>query len=125
MTYIRDVQPLRTVPKLIEAETYNTVRLALRRLGTPLVIQPRGLRAVEMLLEPQRWVCVDDLGNGLPLLEWTEFAVTDRALHEPVACRLRLYHVHAGLLLSAVLDNTCLVLAQRLREWMPNDTACG
>lgn len=116
---IRDLPPLRTMPKRIEPACYNTLRLALRRLGSPLVVQPEGLRAVEMLLEPTRWLCIDDLSNGLPYLEWTQFDTRERGLHEPVDCVLRLYHVHAGLLVGRSLEATCRALEQRLRQWHP------
>lgn len=116
---IREIPPLRTLPKRLDAECYNTVRLALLRLGSPLVVQPQGLPAVEMLIEPTRWLCVDDLENGLPYVEWSEFDTCSRALHDPVPCTLRLYHVHAGLIMSGVLDASCRILSERLRDWRP------
>lgn len=116
---IRDIPPLRTLPKRLEADCYNTVRLALLRLGSPLVVQPEGMRAVEMIIEPKHWFCVDDVSNGLPYVEWSEFDTRGRALHDPVPCTLRLYHVHAGLIMSGALEATCRALEDRLREWRP------
>jgi len=62
---------------------------------------------------------IDDLSNGLPYLEWTQFDTRERGLHEPVDCVLRLYHVHAGLLVGRSLEATCRALEQRLRQWHP------
>lgn len=113
---IRDLAPLRSMPKTVEARYYNRVRLALRRLGDPLEVELDGeLRQTDMLLTDHEWLCVDRTRGDLPLLAWTDFAIKDRdALHAPVRCTLRLYHSHAGLLMGRALPILDRVLQQRL-----------
>jgi hypothetical protein len=113
---IRDLAPLRSVPKTVEARYYNRVRLALKRLGKPLEVEMGGeLRQAAMLLSDHEWLCVDRTRDDLPLLAWTAFAIKERdALHAPVRCTLHLYHSHAGLLIGRVLPTLDRILQQRL-----------
>ncbi len=97
---LTDVTPIRTMPKLIEARCFNSVRLALRRFKDPCEIPLPGLR-VRVILERKQWV-VCSLINDFPLMAWVDFASRGRGLHEPVACRLHLYHFHAGLLMGRI-----------------------
>ncbi len=113
---IRDLAPLRSVPKTVEARYYNRVRLALKRLGSPLAVELDGqLRQSGMLLTDREWLCVDRARDDLPLLAWTDFAIKERdALHTPVRCTLHLYHFHAGLLMGRTLPVLDRILQQQL-----------
>ncbi len=113
---IRDVAPLRSIPKTIEARYYNRVRLALTRLGKPLEVELDGeMRQTDMLLSDREWLCVDRARDDLPLLAWTDFSIKERdALHAPVRCTLNLYHSHAGLLIGRILPILDRILEQRL-----------
>ncbi len=113
---IRDIAPLRSVPKTVEARYYNRVRLALKRLGKPLEVELDGeLRQTDMLLTDHEWLCVDRTRDDLPLLAWTDFTVKGRdALHAPVRCTLHLYHTHSGLLMGRTLPILDRILQQRL-----------
>ncbi len=115
---IRDLAPLRSIPKTVDACYYNRVRLALKRLGNPLEVELDGrLRQSDMLLTDREWLCVDRARDDLPLLAWTDFAIKERdALHAPVRCTLHLYHAHAGLLMGRALPVLDRVLQQRLAK---------
>lgn len=97
---------LRVMPKTIEAACYNRVRLAMRRLGTPLRVALPGHRGLEVILENDHWLCVDSTHDDQPVMAWLEFDTRkhNNALHEPVPCELRLYHMHAGLIMGSALD---------------------
>jgi hypothetical protein len=108
---------LRTMPKSIEASTYNHVRLALRRLGSPLRIAVPGHRGLEIILDDHFWLCVDANAEDLPVMAWLDFATQHRDnLHESVACTLELYHRCAGLVMGSVLDSLDEVLADQLKH---------
>ncbi|MDV3238423.1 MAG: hypothetical protein LOY58_06190 [Gammaproteobacteria bacterium] len=110
-----DIQPLRTLSKRIDAACYNQVRIALHRLPRPLRIELPRHRGLELLLDEDGWLCVDAARNDLPVLAWHGFDLRGRsALHEPVVCRLDLYHIHAGLVMGTVLEDLERVLRRRL-----------
>ncbi|MHB8729331.1 MAG: hypothetical protein ACYC9K_09910 [Sulfuricaulis sp.] len=108
-------EPLRTFPKLIEADNYNRVRLALKRLPRPLRVELPDHRGLDALLDDDGWLVVDTLQADQPVLAWVEFGHRS-ALHEPVACVLKLYHVHAGLVMGTALEALDKALKQRLAE---------
>jgi len=96
---------LRVMRKTIDAETYNTIRVALLRHRSPWQLPLRGLRCLHGVLDDRAWVCIDTCHNDLPILAWTGFDIAGRAsLTEPVACELRMYHMHAGLLMGGALE---------------------
>ena len=97
--------PIRTVRRELPAETYNTVRLGLLRLGSPLRLALPKLRSVDAILEMERWTCVDRMRGDLPILGWDDFDTVGRAsLHLPVCCQMRFFHAHAGLIVGSVLE---------------------
>ena len=84
---------------------YNRVRLALRRIHKPLRLELQGLRCLDIILEHQYWLCVDPCAQDRPVMAWTDFqAAQCSAIHSPVKCMPRLYHVHAGLVMGDVLE---------------------
>lgn len=104
--------PIRALPKTIEASCYNRVLLALARFGEPLEVE---LPALRMTMRAERRVWLGrSLINELPLMAWLDFQVMDRGLHEPVPCRLHLYHFHAGLLAGHVPRCLAAALEERL-----------
>ena len=107
---------LRTMPKTIEAPIYNHVRLALRRLGTPLRVAVPGHRGLEIILENHLWLCVDANADDQPVMAWLAFEVHHRDnLQEPVRCSLELYHRFAGLVMGSVLDSLDEALSEMLK----------
>jgi hypothetical protein len=103
---IDSIRPLRVMPKTIEATCYNHVRLALRRLGNPLRVDLPEHRGLEIILYDNQWVCVDSTRDDQPVMAWIDFDTRRHrdALYEPVPCKLRLYHMHAGLVMGSALD---------------------
>jgi len=96
---------LHTMRKVIPAEHYNRVRLALKRLSNPLMVELTPMRQLNIILLDQYWLCFDSYMNDMPVLAWTEFKTLGRsALNEPVECELRLYHCHAGMVMGEVLE---------------------
>ena len=104
--------PLRTLAKRIDAGYYNRVRLGLMRLSNPLRIELAELH-VEVVFKDDLWMCVSQDAKT-PLLTWTDFDTQRTGLHQPVACTLHLYHIHAGLLAAIALESTHEILRQRL-----------
>ena len=101
----RDFQPIRTLPKTVQAPRFNRIRLSLLRVANPLRVSLRGrVGHGDMLLSDEEWLCVDRQAGDMPLIAWTNFKMNERsALDEPVLCTLHLYHSHAGLLIGPVL----------------------
>lgn len=110
----RGIVPLRTLSKTLEPRYFNRVRLALRRLQNPLRIELPDLHT-EMLLHDKAWICLS-LETATPLLAWTDFQVHRQALHQPVPCKLQLFHVHAGLLADSALEDLDAILRERLNS---------
>lgn len=116
---LRELPPLRTLPKTIEAACYNRVRLALSRFGRPLRVE-LGRPALVMVLDDGCWLALAAWDERLPMLEWTDFERQERrALHLPVRCRLHLYHIHAGLMMGPAIEALNARLAARLRPAPP------
>jgi hypothetical protein len=104
-----------TLQKVIDPADYNRIRLALRRIGTPLRLTLENMRCLDVILDDKSWLCIDSCMDDRPILAWTSFQVSQRsALNEPVICELRLYHVHSGLVMGEVMENIGLELQQRL-----------
>ncbi|HKJ21633.1 MAG TPA: hypothetical protein VKA13_00970 [Gammaproteobacteria bacterium] len=115
---VRDIIPIRTLPKVMQAVYYNRVRLALLRLGNPLRLEMPGLRGIDVILDDSAWMAVDRNQVDMPLLAWTDFDSRRReALHQAVPCRMHLYHFHAGLLMGDLLDNLEFAVDERLSQW--------
>lgn len=105
--------PIRTLPKMIDAACYNRVSLA--RLGEPLDVEIPALR-MTVRVERRLWTA-RSLVNDILLMVWADFQVGERGLHEPVPCRMHLYHFHAGLLMGHAPP----MLAKVLDEWLGRD----
>lgn len=108
---------LRTMPKSIEAATYNHVRLALKRISRPLRVEIPRHRGLEVILDADLWLCVDATAEDMPIMAWHEFATQGRDdLQAPVACTLELFHRCAGLVMGSVPDALNEALAELLRQ---------
>ena len=106
-------EPLGIFPKLIEADCYNRVRLALKRLPSSLRVELPDHRGLEAVLEDDYWLVVDTLQADRVILAWVDFEHRN-SLHQPVACLLKLYHVHAGLVMGTALEALDKAIAARL-----------
>lgn len=99
---LRELIPIRTYPKQVEAQVFNRVRLALLRGAEPLYVEVARIN-LEFQLERDVWLGRSII-NGAPIMAWTAFTPHRDALHEPVSCLLHLYHVQAGLVMGAALS---------------------
>ena len=124
MHWLRELEPLRVWPKLIPAAHYNSVRLALRRLGSPLRHELER-PALILLLHEDYWAGIAPWDEILPLLAWTDFDTHRSGLDQPVACRLHPYHAHAGLLMWLALDALDAGLKARLAAQRAASTVDG
>lgn len=113
MNWLRDIPPMRVWPKSIPAAQYNCVRLALRRLGSPLrhELERPGLI---LKLDRDTWAGMAPWDEELPLLAWTDFGTRRSGLDQPVSCTLHVFHAQAGLLMSAALDALTAGLRTRI-----------
>jgi hypothetical protein len=99
----------------VTAANYNLVQIALNRLGEPIEIPLTGLRRLELILDHETWLVVDHDMNDIPILAWTDFQVEGRsALHEPIPCQLKTYHMHAKVILERVSEFMGQELAVRI-----------
>ena len=101
--WIDQYTPLRVQPRALAKEDYNAVRLGILRLGNPLRLELLDLRGINCILDDNAWVFIDDTINDMPVLAWTKFKPRE-SINTSIVCELRLYHMHAGLLISRSLD---------------------
>lgn len=89
----------------LDAGFYNHVQLALKRLGQPLRLSIPGLKTLDLILQADAWIVVDRAFNDVPVVAWTAFDNKARqGLHQPMPCRIRLFHAHGGMILRRVLE---------------------
>lgn len=120
---LRDIPPLRTLPYTMEAARYNHVKLALIRLGSPLEFELLDA-GVDLVLDNHSWIGFSGWQEAFPLFEWTDFQATHRdSLHQPIACTLHIYHLHAGVLLRRAVEEMDALLDERLSK--PNQSSPG
>lgn len=107
----------------VSAEHFNLARIALKRLGGNVRIPLPKLRTLELIIEPDAWIVIDTALNEVPILAWLEFETRERALHEPVACKINFYHQHGGIIRAKALEAMALILGERLSELGAPDEA--
>ena len=112
---LNDLPTLKTRPTTVTADSYNRVRLALRRLENPLRIELPKLRSLDFVLEDEMWAIIDRDLNDIPIVAWTDFEHRT-ALHEPVHCTLRYYHAHADVVMGKALRQLDEVLTTRMMK---------
>lgn len=99
----------------IDATHFNLVRLGLLRLEQPLRIALPNLRGLDLLIEPDAWVCVDRTLNDVPVVAWVDFAALGReSLVAPIACQLWSYHSHGDTIVATILADITDYLTPRL-----------
>lgn len=106
-----------TLRKIIPAADYNRVQLALQRISNPLILDLQGMRCLDIFINKQYWLVTDRCMEDRWVMAWTDFQCSDRsAIHTPINCELRLYHVHAGLVMGEVLETLGITLCQQLKS---------
>lgn len=110
-----DLPTLKSLPGAVTAERFNRVRLALHRLENPIRVELPGLRSLDFILEDQVWAIVDGNHNDVPVVAWTDFEART-ALHRPVRCTMRIYHMHADVIIEQALQKLDKILVARLHK---------
>jgi len=101
--WINQYTPIRVQPRKLAKEDYNAVRLGILRLGNPLCLELENIRGINCVLDDYAWIFLDEYITDLPLLAWTKFEPRE-SINASIGCELRLYHMHAGLIISKSLD---------------------
>ena len=102
-TRLDEVPAYEVRPERIEPRQWARVRRALHRVGGPLRLDLPGLRSLELILQADAWVVVDAAQGDLPIIAWTGFSPVT-ALHLPVDCELRYYHLYGTAVRARALD---------------------
>lgn len=109
---------------MIRVQDYNLVRIALKRLGSPIRIEIPNLRTLDFILEDDLWVIVDRSLNDVPVIAWLDFKDKDReSLHEDFPCERRTYHTHAMIIIDKALEALQLLLGEMLDEKKEEESA--
>ena len=114
---LRDIPIFSASRTQVAARHFNTVKVALLRLGEPQRIPLPSLRDLDLLLAADAWVCVDRTLNDVPVVAWTEFQAAHRdSLHKPIECERYMYHAHAPLIIERVFEDMQKQVAERMRR---------
>lgn len=112
---LNEIPTLKSQPGSVPAARFNRVRLALNRLENPLRIELTGLRSMDFILEDQVWAIVDRNLNDIPVVAWTDFEPRS-TLHQPIQCIMRIYHLHADVIIDQALQKLDDILDTRLKQ---------
>jgi hypothetical protein len=105
----------------MDANYYNHVQLALKRLGSEIRLGIPGLKHLDLILQKDAWIIVDKVLNDVPVVAWTDFEVEHRDnLHQPVACRIKYYHANATLVMRRTLEAMDRILDEQLAALLPD-----
>jgi hypothetical protein len=108
----------------LDAIHFNHVQVALKRLGEEIRLQIPRLKHLDLILQKDAWILVDRVLNDVPVAAWTEFEVSHRDnLHQPVNCKLRLYHNLAHMVLEHTIEAMELILGEQLQEYSASRSA--
>lgn len=122
ITILTHRRPLQQRPLTLPARRFNRVRLALRRLESPLQITLPELNPHIAVLNNDVWIIHEGRLQTHPVAAITDFR-RRRSLHSPVTATLHLYHEHAERLLPYLLHLMDGILQRRLdrqREARPD-----
>ncbi|MGD8568522.1 MAG: hypothetical protein PVJ39_10570 [Gammaproteobacteria bacterium] len=114
-TRLRDIPILELRDTQVDALYFNHVQVAHKRLGSSIRYRIPKLIHLDLILEPDAWIIVDRVLNDIAIAAWTDFETRNRAnLHEPINCKLRLYHANANMILKRTLDAMEMLLGEQL-----------
>lgn len=113
---LNDVPILESLPATLAAIHFNHVQHALHSLGDSIRLQIPRLKHLDLILERPAWIIVDRALNDIPIAAWTDFDTHRDNLHRPIHCTLRLYHIHAHMILDRTLEAMELVLGEQLQD---------
>ncbi len=105
----------------IEADLYNTIRIATQRLPLPIRLPLPRFRYIDIIIDQDSWACVDRNLNDLPIIAWTEFDMAHRSsLHLPSSCKIAHYHFQSSQVAEGVLSFTKITLKRKLALLVAN-----
>ena len=113
-SYLTDIPIYERLKSTVSAEHYNLVKIALKRLGSPIRLELPKLRTLDFLLDEETWIIVDRRLSDIPVMAWLDFETKDRSLHQPINCNLNLYHAHATIIQPRVIEAMTLLLGEKL-----------
>ena len=117
-----DLPTFDTRESQLRAQDFNLVRIALKRLGTPIRIELPRLRTLDFVFEKDAWIIVDRSLNDIPVIAWLEFdEIARNNLHEPIRCQRRSYHPHATIIIDKAFEAMHLILGEKLAAVDHND----
>lgn len=107
----------------VEANHYNHVQTAMKRLGPELRFRIPKLKHLDLILQKDAWVVVDRALTDYPILCWTDFKTEHREnLHEPLVCEIRIFHYCASMILKKTINAMEMLLGEELAKRMPDDS---
>jgi hypothetical protein len=120
-TRLKDIPVFEFRDTQLDAGHFNHVQVALKKLGDSIRFPIPKLKHLDLILEKEAWIIVDHVLNDIPVAAWTDFQAEHRDnLHQPIKCRLQLYHANADLILARTLDAMELLLGEQLAELAPD-----
>ncbi|MCF6324620.1 MAG: hypothetical protein L3J89_09905 [Gammaproteobacteria bacterium] len=112
---LKDIPVYSSAQVNIEAEIFNTIRIATQRLALPIRLTLPRFQYIDVIIDHDAWACVDRSLNDLPIIAWTEFEITHRsALHLPVSCKISNYHFQSSQVVDGALSFTKMALEGQL-----------
>jgi len=106
----------------IEAEIFNTIRIATQRLALPIRLTLPRFQYIDVIIDHDSWACVDRSLNDLPVIAWTDFEITNRsALHLPISCKISNYHFQSSQVVEGALSFTKIALERKLSAHTSNE----
>ena len=107
----------------IRAQDYNLIKIAIKRLGSPIRLEIPNLRTLDFILEDDLWVIVDRSLNDIPVIAWLNFKDHERTnLHEDITCERRSYHTHAMIIVDKAFEALHLLLGEKLGTISESDS---
>ena len=97
----------------VDAQHYNHVHVALNHLGEGVRLELPRLKTLDLILQRDAWIVVDRAFNDLPVVAWADFETRGRnALHQPIPCRVRLFHATGGIIMKRTLEAMEMLLGE-------------
>jgi len=112
---LKDIPVYSSAQVSIEAEVFNTIRIATQRLSLPIRLTLPRFQYIDVVIDHESWACVDRSLNDLPVIAWTDFEITQRsALHLPINCKVSHYHFQSSQVIEGALSFIKMTLENRL-----------
>ena len=106
----------------VNANYYNHVQTALKRLGNQIRLRIPKLKHLDLILQKDAWIVVDITLNDIPVVAWTNFETEGRdSLHEPIKCEIRFFHFAASMILNRTLEAMELMLGEEMEQYLPDN----